>query len=77
MPQKDNDIGLRDTTNALVAFELQEIQETLQQVVRDTPGNQQITKVLGRINQNLNRFMNILLSRISCRETLDKKKKIT
>jgi GTPase SAR1 family protein len=68
-------LGFRDTTNALVASELQEIQETLRQTVRDTPGDQQITKALGRINQNLNRFMNILLSRLNTRETLDKKRK--
>jgi hypothetical protein len=68
-------LGFRDTTNALVASELQEIQETLRQVVRDSPGDQQITKDLGRINQNLNRFMNILLSRISSKEALDKKRK--
>ena len=67
-------LGFRDTTNALVASELQEMQETLRQVVRDTPGDQRITKDLGRINQNLNRFMNILLSRLSAKETERKKK---
>ena len=68
-------LGLCDTTNALVASELQEMKEILRQVFRDTPGGQEITKDLRRINQNLNRFMNILLSRISYKETLDKKEK--
>jgi hypothetical protein len=68
-------LGICDTTNALVASELQDMQETLRQAFRDTPDDQEITKDLRRINQNLNRFMNILLSRLSHQETLDKKRK--
>ncbi len=59
--------GIRGTTHEFMADELQRIQETLQQVLQDTPGDQNIAKALGRINQNLMRSMSIILSRLNAR----------